>query len=82
MSVTYCYLCQQDPEARRRYGREALADGDSCPICNQPTCRYHLTFVRWRWRANGETDAALVCKDCKNSYAHRSWDAVNRDWIT
>lgn len=82
MAITYCHLCQQDPEARRRYGREALTDGDFCPVCHQPTCRYHLTFVRWRWRANGETDAALICKGCKNSYAHRTWDAVNRDWIT
>jgi hypothetical protein len=82
MAVTHCYLCQQDPIARRRYGREALADGDNCPVCHQSTCRYHLTFVRWRWRESGETDAALICKGCKNSYAHRAWDAVKRDWIT
>jgi hypothetical protein len=82
MAVKHCHLCQQDPQARRDYGGQGLADGQDCPICYQPTCRFHLTTVRWRWRQSGVVEAALVCKSCKNSYAQRHWDAVNRDWIT
>jgi hypothetical protein len=82
MAVRFCFLCAEDPETRRRYGGAGLADGADCPICYQPTCRYHLTFVRWRWRENGAVDAALVCKRCKNGYAHRNWDSVRREWIT
>lgn len=82
MSVRFCYLCNENPLEKRRYGNHGLADGEVCPICYQPTCRYHLTTVRWRWLDSGEVDDALVCKECKRTYAHRSWDAVNRDWIT
>jgi hypothetical protein len=82
MSVKFCVLCNEDPAAKRLYGGDGLAEGDYCPICHQPTCRFHLTTVRWRWRESGETDSALVCKNCSRTYAHRNWDAFNRDWIT
>jgi hypothetical protein len=79
--VKHCYLCKQEG-TRRRYGREALAAGDTCPVCYQPTCRRHLTVVRWRWKESGEADAALVCKECQRTYAHRHWDTLHREWIT
>ncbi len=82
MAVKSCHICNSDPLIKKRYGSAGLADGDYCPICYRPTCRYHLTTVRWRWRRTGEVDAALVCQDCKRHYEHRSWDVVNRDWIT
>lgn len=82
MSIPYCSICNENPIERRRYGRQGLAEGADCPVCYQPTCRYHLTTVRWRWRQNNEVDSALVCRRCQRSYAHRHWDAVNRDWIT
>jgi len=82
MSVKRCYLCEEDALVSRRYGRAGLEEGEMCPICQQPTCRYHLSTVRWRWRADGAVDSALVCQRCKRSYAHRQWDAFNRDWIT
>lgn len=82
MPVKHCYMCAEDPQAKRLYGRQGLAEGKDCPICYRPTCRYHLTIVRWRWRADGRTDSTLICKGCKNSYAHRNWDVANRDWIT
>ena len=66
----------------RRYGDGGLAEGVDCPICHRPACRYHLATVRWRWRESGELDAALICKECRRTYAQRDWDAVNRDWIT
>ncbi|MCA9972796.1 MAG: hypothetical protein KC425_21405 [Anaerolineales bacterium] len=81
MAIKYCHICNEEPFARRATA-EALAEGDICPVCFQPTCRRHLTTVRWRWRDSGEADAALVCRTCQRSYAHRSWDAHNRDWIT
>ncbi|MCA9935315.1 MAG: hypothetical protein KC415_15375, partial [Anaerolineales bacterium] len=77
MAVRYCYLCQQEPFAQRA-GETALEEGDTCPVCYQPTCRRHLTTVRWRWRSSGETDSALICRQCQRSYAHRTWDAHNR----
>ncbi|MFQ5399589.1 MAG: hypothetical protein ACE5E7_08335 [Anaerolineae bacterium] len=82
MSVKRCHLCDEDPLFRRRHGQSGLADGADCPICYRPTCRYHLTTVRWRWRSSGHVDAAQVCQECKRTYQHRNWDAVNRDWIT
>jgi hypothetical protein len=82
MAVKRCDFCQADPVARRQYGGLGLAEGRDCPICYRPACRFHLTTVRWRWCESGELDAALICKPCKNSYAHRNWDAINRDWIT
>lgn len=80
--VARCHLCDSNPGERRLFGREALNEGVVCPICYQPTCRFHLTVVRWRWRASGETDSALACKACVRTYAHRDWDRYNRDWIT
>lgn len=82
MAVTRCYLCDQDLIIKRRYGGGGLADGELCPICSAPTCRYHLTTVRWRWRDSSTTDSALICKECKRTYQHRNWDAHRRDWIT
>ncbi|MFO7680949.1 MAG: hypothetical protein R6X34_12940 [Chloroflexota bacterium] len=82
MSVKVCYICQDEPQAVHRYGQAELDDGDYCPICYQPTCRRHLSVVRWRWRENGELDSALACKNCVRTYAHRSWDVFHRDWIT
>lgn len=82
MTVGRCYICAKDPLAARRYGDPGLENGHDCPICYQPTCRYHLTVVRWRWRETGELDSALVCHECKRTYAHRDWDAANKEWIT
>lgn len=82
MAVKYCYMCNEDEAAKRRYGGDGLAKGEVCPICYQPTCRHHLGTVRWRWRRSGEVDAALVCKGCLRSYKHRAWDKLNREWIT
>jgi len=82
MAIRACYLCDQDPVTKRHYGNGGLADGVNCPICYQATCRYHLTTVRWRWLSDREVEAGLICKECKRSYAHRNWDAVNRDWIS
>ncbi|MCA9993796.1 MAG: hypothetical protein H6988_08205 [Pseudomonadales bacterium] len=82
MAVSRCHECEQDPLEKRRYGGSGLAEGSACPICYQPTCRYHLTTVRWRWRDGGQLGDTLICKACKRSYAHRSWDVANRDWIT
>ncbi len=82
MSVLRCHLCEQNPDEARLYGGEGLEEGQNCPICYQATCRYHLTVVRWRWRNDGRVDSALVCKECRRTYAHRDWDTLNRDWIT
>ncbi|MEM7118352.1 MAG: hypothetical protein AAF614_38355 [Chloroflexota bacterium] len=82
MPVKYCAICNQEPLAKRRYGTDGLAEGETCPICYAPACRYHLSTVRWRWRSTGETDSARVCKTCQRSYEHRHWDVVKRDWIT
>jgi len=81
MAVKYCHVCNQNPNDNRS-NSATLAEGDYCPICNQPTCRRHLSVVRWRWRDTGELDSALVCKECVRTYAHRSWDVFRRDWIT
>ncbi|MEJ2746900.1 MAG: hypothetical protein P8183_03125 [Anaerolineae bacterium] len=82
MSVTRCYLCEQDPLFQRRMGQSGLAEGQNCPICFRPTCRYHLTTVRWYWRDTGKVGTALICKECKRTYQHRTWDSLHRDWIT
>lgn len=82
MSVQRCYLCEVNPIEGRRYGDAGLEDGVLCPICLQPTCRYHLATVRWRWRESGELDKAMICIECKRTYAHRDWDAFHRDWIS
>ena len=82
MSVLRCHLCEQNADEARLYGGEGLEEGQNCPICYQATCRYRLTVVRWRWRNDGRVDSALVCKECRRTYAHRDWDTLNRDWIT
>jgi C4-type Zn-finger protein len=79
MTAFRCYLCAQDPLEKRRYGQPT---GTDCPICQQSTCNYHLTTVRFRWRSDGQTASALICKECKRTYAHRNWDIANREWIT
>jgi hypothetical protein len=80
--LTRCHLCDSEPESKRRYQREGLASGKECPICYEPTCRFHLTTVRWRWKNGGGVDADRICKECKRTYRHRSWDTLNRDWIS
>jgi hypothetical protein len=82
VTVQRCHLCDGDPLEGRRYGNAGLAEGELCPICYRPTCRYHLTTVRWRWRDGGAVASGLICKACKSSYAHRDWDVARRDWIT
>ncbi len=82
MTVTRCHLCDNDPQAKRRYREGGLADGKECPVCYAPTCRFHLTTVRWRWRDNGHVEADQVCKECKRTYRHRDWDPLNREWIS
>ncbi|MEI2611931.1 MAG: hypothetical protein V9G20_25135 [Candidatus Promineifilaceae bacterium] len=75
-----CYLCDENPLDRQRYSDQA--DITPCPLCYWPTCRYHLTVVRWKWRDSGRTDSALICKNCRRTYTHRNWDTYHRDWIT
>ena len=82
MTVKRCFLCADDPQVKRLYGRPGLADGETCPICVRPACTYHLTVVRWRWRDSGQVESARICQSCKRTYAHRHWDAASRDWIT
>ena len=82
VSVKRCYLCDQDPLVKKRYGGGGLAEGMDCPLCFQSTCRYHLTVVRWYWRDSGEVGSALVCQECKRTYQHRNWDVMHRNWIT
>ena len=82
MSVHRCRLCEQSPEEARLYDDSGLESGGDCPICHSPTCRYHLTTVRWRWRDGSGVAAAQVCQACKRTYAHRDWDSFKREWIT
>ena len=82
MAVQRCHLCEENPTEARRYGEAGLDEGRDCPVCRQPTCRYHLTYVRWRWRETGRVDSTLVCKECKRTYSHREWDVYHRDWIS
>ncbi len=82
MSVPFCHLCESNPGDARSHHPNALQEGEYCPVCLRPTCRRHLSTVRWRWKSNGALDAALVCLECKNAYRHRAWDPVHRDWIS
>ena len=80
--VKRCHICASTSPANRQTRDDGLADGKECPICYAPTCRYHLATVRWRWRNNGKVEATRICQECKRSYRHRSWDPINRDWIS
>lgn len=80
--VPYCQYCRNDPEFARLVGDSGLALGRLCPVCQQPTCQYHLTTVRWRWRDTGSLASTLVCQSCVRRFDHRHWDAARRDWIT
>ena len=81
MSVPFCYICDRNPVEKETYGDASLDHGDYCPICHRPACRFHMARVRWRWKNRGGLGSAYVCKECKNTYQHRTWDAHNRDWI-
>jgi hypothetical protein len=82
MPVPYCHICESDPNEKKRYGDTGLEGGDYCPVCFRPYCRFHGGIVRWRWRENGQVDSGHVCRECKKTYRHRSWDPVHRDWIS
>jgi hypothetical protein len=82
MPVPYCHICEQNEAEKRQYGDASLSEGDYCPVCHRPACRFHMARVRWRWNDTGQVDSALVCRECKNTYRHREWDAHNRDWIS
>jgi hypothetical protein len=83
MSITHCYICDKDPDDAKQFAGEGLDDGLTCPICQRPTCRYHLVTVRWRWRTPArELDSAQICRECKRTYAHRNWDPLHREWIS
>ena len=82
VTIKRCHICDGDPEIKRRYRGDGLAAGKECPICYAPTCRYHLATVRWRWKKDGSVDADQVCQECKRAYRHRSWDTLNREWIS
>lgn len=82
MSVPYCHICEENELEKRQYGDASLEQGDYCPICHRPTCRFHMSRVRWRWKDNGTVGDALICRDCKSTYRHREWDTHTRDWIS
>ncbi|NLX08340.1 MAG: hypothetical protein GXY36_01645 [Chloroflexi bacterium] len=82
MAVPFCHLCQQNEAEKRQYGDASLDQGEYCPVCHRPACRFHMGRVRWRWKDTNRLDSALVCMECKNTYRHREWDAHNRDWIS
>lgn len=82
MSVNRCYICDQDPHEKLGYGGHGLAGGQECPLCYQPVCRYHLATVRWRWKATGQVESVQICRRCQRTYRHRSWDTLNREWIS
>ncbi|GAB4468243.1 MAG: hypothetical protein Kow00124_02280 [Anaerolineae bacterium] len=83
MPVYCCYICDQNPGEKQRYGTTGLEEGEVCPVCHRPVCRHHLVTVRWRWRDDErEMGSALVCRECKRTYRHRSWDIAHRDWVT
>lgn len=82
MSVPNCHVCDSDSVEKDRYGDTGLENGDYCPICHRPTCRFHFATVRFRWRSDRRVDSARICITCKNAYEHRYWDVANRDWIS
>lgn len=82
MSVPNCHICDSQPEEKRRFGDDGLENGDYCPVCYRPTCKFHLATVRFRWLRDRRVDSALVCIQCKKTYQHRNWDVANREWIS
>ena len=80
--IRRCHICDSDGASRRSINEEALASGKECPICYAPTCRRHLVTVRWHWKNGEGVGVDQICKDCRRSYRHRSWDTLNRDWIS
>ena len=40
MPVPYCHICEQNELEKRQYGDATLDQGDYCPVCHQPTCRF------------------------------------------
>lgn len=81
MPVPYCHICDKNPAEKEAYGQASLGEGDYCPICHRPVCRFHMARVRWRWRTTHQIASAMVCRECKNTYQHRTWDTYRRDWI-
>lgn len=79
MAVPQCTQCRQLGVNTPTYDLEG---GDYCPICYNPTCKNHLTTVRFRWKETRQLDAVLICRNCKNSYQHRYWDSARREWIS
>jgi hypothetical protein len=82
MAVPFCHICQANAEEHRLYGNSGLDEGDYCPICHRPTCKFHLATVRFRWIADRRIDTAKICIECKKTYQHRSWDVARREWIS
>jgi hypothetical protein len=82
MPVPYCHICESLPAEKARYGTSGLEEGDYCPVCYRPFCRYHGGIVRWKWRDSGKVDSGRVCMECKRAYLHRTWDPIHRDWIS
>jgi hypothetical protein len=82
MTIPYCHLCESRPADKAKYGNTGLADGDYCPACYRPVCKFHQGRVRWRWRDSRAIETGFVCMECKNSYQHRTIDPAKRDWIS
>lgn len=82
MPVPTCYICDAEPEEKRRFGDTGLAEGEYCPVCYRPTCKFHLATVRFRWTRDRRVDSAKICIQCKKTYQHRTWDVANREWIS
>ncbi len=82
MAVPYCYLCDSKPADKQRFGTTGLAEGDYCPACYRPVCKFHMGRVRWKWRESRQVDTGFVCMECKNTYRHREIDPARRDWIS
>lgn len=82
MAVKFCYICQETPQSMAHYGQEALAEGEYCPICYQPTCRRHLSVVRWRWRESEELDSGWYAKIVCAPMLTVVGMFFHRDWIT
>jgi hypothetical protein len=83
MAIWSCYICEKSPGEAARLRADRFEGGKICPVCFLPVCSQHLTTVRWRWKQEGGGhDSDQVCRECRKSYRHRSWDPIHRDWIT